>query len=97
MLAGGTLYLARQGGEAVSYRQFHAVPPQLKTIAGVWHGVVAGQPAFIIQFGVLVMIATPVLRVAFAVVAFCLERDWLYTSISIVVLALLSWALLGAA
>ncbi|MES1258851.1 MAG: DUF1634 domain-containing protein [Acidobacteriota bacterium] len=97
MIAGGSLYLSRQGGEVVSYRSFHAVPPDLKTVAGVWRGVVAGQPASLIQFGVLVMIATPVSRVAFAVVAFCLERDWLYTGISLVVLGLLTWALLGAA
>jgi uncharacterized membrane protein len=39
------------------------------------------------------MIATPVLRVAFAVVAFALERDWLYTAVSATVLAILGYAL----
>jgi uncharacterized membrane protein len=39
------------------------------------------------------MIATPVARVAFAAVAFAMEKDWLYTVISGIVLALLGYAL----
>jgi len=39
------------------------------------------------------MIATPVFRVAFALAAFALERDWLYSVISGIVLALLGYAL----
>jgi uncharacterized membrane protein len=45
--------------------------------------------------GVIIMIATPVLRVAFAVVAFAVERDWLYTGVSLLVLGLLGYALFG--
>ncbi|MEP6714991.1 MAG: DUF1634 domain-containing protein [Terriglobia bacterium] len=93
MLAGGTLYLLRHGSEVPDYRHFHGVLPTLKQVGGVWSGVLAGRARETIQLGVLLIIATPVMRVAFAVVAFAFERDWLYTAISGVVLSLLLYAL----
>jgi uncharacterized membrane protein len=48
----------------------------------------------IIQLSVLMLIATPVLRVAFAVYAFARQRDWLFTRVSLVVLGVLAFGLL---
>jgi len=93
MLVGGAIYLSRHADEIPDYKNFHGVLPQFKTVCGILHGVVALQGRAIVQLGVLLMIATPVLRVVFALVAFALERDWLYTMISGVVLALLAYAL----
>ena len=93
MVVGGAIYLVRHSGEIPDYKNFHDVLPQFKTAGGIWKGVTAVQGRSIIQLGVLLMIATPVLRVAFAVAAFALERDWLYTAISGIVLALLGYAL----
>jgi uncharacterized membrane protein len=81
MLAGGVYYLVLHGGETPAYRSFH--------------GVVQVRGAAILWAGVLVMIATPVLRVIFAVVAFAIERDWLYTGVSAVVLALLAYSFIA--
>ena len=44
--------------------------------------------AFIV-IGLLLLIATPVMRVAVSIVAFMLERDWIFVTITSVVLALL--------
>jgi uncharacterized membrane protein len=44
--------------------------------------------------GLLLLIATPIARVAFSAVAFVLERDWLYTGVTLFVLALLLYSLL---
>ena len=93
MLVGGAIYLSRHAGEIPDYKNFHGVLPQFKTVSGILHGVVALQGRAIIQLGVLLMIATPVFRVAFALAAFALERDWLYSVISGIVLALLGYAL----
>jgi len=38
------------------------------------------------------MIATPVMRVVFAVVAFAQEQDWLYTGVSCLILAILAYS-----
>ena len=43
----------------------------------------------IIQFGLLLLILTPVARVAMAIVGFSLERDRLYTVVSLIVLLIL--------
>jgi uncharacterized membrane protein len=81
MLIGGARYLTLHGAEKPAYGTFHAVIPERgETI--MWAAVV-------------LMIATPVLRVAFAVAAFAIERDWLYAGISLVVLSLLAYGLFG--
>jgi uncharacterized membrane protein len=51
----------------------------------------------VIQLGFLLLIATPVARVAFSVLAFVRERDWLYAAITAAVLALLVHSLAGGA
>jgi uncharacterized membrane protein len=95
MLTGAALYLTRHGLETPQYGQFRGVSPEFKSPAAIWRGVLDLRARAIIQLGVLLMIATPVMRVAFAIVAFFLERDWLFTVVSAVVLALLSYALFG--
>jgi uncharacterized membrane protein len=52
----------------------------------------------IVMLGLLLLIATPVARVAFSIVAFALERDRLYVAITTIVLLLLVLSfLIGAA
>jgi len=53
------------------------------------HGIATGDPATIIQLGILLLIATPVARVAFALIAFAIERDKLYVAVSLTVLSVL--------
>ncbi len=93
MIVGGAIYLSRHGDEIPDYKNFHGVLPQFKTVSGILSGALALQGRAIVQLGVLLMIATPVFRVVFALVAFALERDWLYTAVSGIVLALLAYAL----
>jgi uncharacterized membrane protein len=52
-------------------------------------GALALRPFAIAQLGLLVLLATPVLRVAASVVAFIVEGDRLYATVSAVVLAIL--------
>lgn len=49
----------------------------------------------IIQFGILVLIATPIARVAFSLAAFLREKDWMYTLFTLVVLLVLMYSLVG--
>lgn len=59
------------------------------TLSTIWHGVVALQPQAFIVLGLLLLIATPVLRVAVSIIAFALEHDRRYVLITCVVLAIL--------
>lgn len=52
-------------------------------------GVLRGEPVAVIDFGVVLLILTPVLRVALSAVFFVIRRDRLYAIVSTVVLILL--------
>jgi len=55
----------------------------------LFHGIAHGDGNAIIMLGLMVLFATPVLRVAGMIVGFLRERDWLYAAISCAVLAIL--------
>lgn len=89
MIAGGGLYLWRQGGGHESYQAFHAEPAPLRSVAGIWREVLTGNARGLIQFSALVLIATPVMRVAFAIYGFARQKQWLFVAVSVIVLVLL--------
>ncbi len=59
------------------------------TLASVLQGLLRGEPLAIIALGLLVLLATPVLRVLVSIVAFLLEGDRLYALITALVLLIL--------
>ena len=59
------------------------------TITDIWAGLLILRPQAIIVVGLLLLIATPVVRVAVSIVAFALEHDRRYVVITLVVLAIL--------
>jgi uncharacterized membrane protein len=59
------------------------------------HGIAAGRCRDLIQLGLVLLIATPVARVAFSVFAFAMERDYTYVFITVIVLAILVYSLAG--
>lgn len=95
MFAGAVLYLLGHGGERESYASFQGEPASLRSISGILREARLGGARGIIQVGVLAMIATPVLRVAFAVFAFARQKQWRFTLISLIVLGLLAFGLFG--
>ncbi len=56
-------------------------------------GLQLAQPLAIASLGLLVLMATPVLRVAISIPAFALERDWTYVRITTLVLAILLFSI----
>ena len=56
-------------------------------------GLRLAQPLAIASLGLLVLMATPVLRVAISIPAFALERDWTYVRITTLVLAILLFSI----
>lgn len=59
------------------------------TLDQVWIGLLALQPQAVITAGLMLLLATPVMTVTAAAVAFALERDRRYVFIALVVLAIL--------
>lgn len=94
MVAGGALYMRSHAGETPNYRVFSSEPQRLRHFSGVLEGIETGDPAALIQLAVLLLIATPVARVVFALIAFLIERDKLFVVISAIVLAVLLYGFL---
>ena len=83
ILVGVVLYYSRpQPSSAASLTYPHTLTTVLPELA-------TGSPEAIITLGLLILLATPVIRVAVSIVAFALERDWLYVGITTLVLFLL--------
>jgi uncharacterized membrane protein len=66
-----------------------AARPAPKTIGEVVAGVRSGSGEAIVMAGLLILIATPVARVALSIVLFIVERDRLYVMITTAVLLIL--------
>jgi uncharacterized membrane protein len=93
---GAVWFLIRHGGEVPDYRVFRAVPANSAGLKTVWSGIAAGHSRSFIQAGLLILIATPVARVAFSLAAFAKQRDYLYAAITTIVLGVLLFSLFGA-
>ena len=94
VFAGGVLSLRHPWAPVPDYSHFQLAVASLRTVAGVFHGVAEGSSASIMQLGLLLLIATPVARVAFCVVGFARQRDRLYVLVSASVLLILLYSLI---
>ena len=102
VVIGGVLVLRHPGAPVPNYRIFHApgepssavsAGTSIRSIIAVFRHLRDGSGASIIALGLLILIATPIARVIFAVIGFARERDMLYTIISLIVLAVLAFSL----
>jgi uncharacterized membrane protein len=93
ILAGGIFFLVRYGSSPTHYSMFQSEPDELRHVMGILRYALALHARGIIQLGILLLIATPVARVAFTVFAFAYERDWTYVVVTLIVLGLLLYSL----
>lgn len=93
VLFGGVLYMIKTGEHVPPYRVFRAEPDSLRTVHGIVQGVLALRARSLIQLGLLLLVATPVARVAFSVLAFARQRDRFYVVITLIVLAVLLYSM----
>ena len=94
---GGIIYLAKHGSQPADYRVFHGEPSELRGVRSIVRYALDLHGRGIIQLGLLMLIATPVARVAFSIFGFAAEKDRLYMSFTALVLAILLYSLLGTA
>jgi len=96
VLLGGAIYLLHYAGAAPDYRVFKGEPSDLRSVPGIVTGLFSLHGRSVIQFGLLLLIATPIARVAFSAVAFFLQRDHTYVWVTLIVLTILLWSLIGS-
>jgi uncharacterized membrane protein len=93
VLIGAGLLLARHGGNLASYSEFRSEPNELRTVLGIVRAAASMNAAAIVQLGLVLLIATPIARVGFTLVAFILQRDRTYVLITTLVMILLLFGL----
>ena len=98
VLLGASIYLSRHAHDPADYRVFRGEPSEYRTIRGVIQSLIVGRGRGqgLIQLGLLLLIATPIARVAFSVVGFAIERDRMYVVFTLIVLAVLLYSFLGS-
>ena len=89
VIVGGVSFLIHSGHTLADFRVFRDDFAELGTIPAIARRVVALDSRAIIQAGILLLIATPIARVALTLIAFGLQRDRLYVAITALVLVLL--------
>jgi uncharacterized membrane protein len=89
VLAGWILYLWHAHGVEPDYRHFHGVPSPADRLTPVFEGIRHLDSRSIIRLGILLLIATPIMRVAYCVYNFATQKDKMYVMVSAVVLTVL--------
>ena len=93
---GALIYLARHGRSPADYSVFRGEPEDLRSLSGIIRDAMHFHGRGIIQLGLVLLIATPVARVAFALWGFAAEKDRMYVAFTAIVLAVLLYSLLGS-
>ena len=96
VFSGAIVYLIRHGHSHVDYHVFHGEPPEFRSLSGILHSAFGLHGRGIIQLGLVVLILTPVARVAFSIWGFAAERDRMYVIFTSIVLVILLYSLLGS-
>lgn len=95
VFAGAVIYLWRHGLEMPDFGVFSGVPKNLRGLKEIIDSAWQIRSVGIIQLGLLLLIFTPVARVAFSVIAFLLERDYMYVVFTLIVLTVLLLSVTG--
>ena len=96
VLVAGIVYVGQHNADPVNYDMFHLEQSNLRTLSGIFRSAWVLRPDAIIQLGLVLLIATPIVRVVFAAIGFYLEGDRLYVAVSIIVLSILVFSIVHA-
>ena len=95
VLIGGIIFLIHNKGVITDYKVFKPELAKFSSIASIFKGVLTFHGDAIVQFGILMLIFTPVARIVFAIFSFLIEKDYLYVVIGFIILAIITISLNG--
>jgi len=93
MLSDGVFYLVQNAFAPALYHTFAARPGELLNLRGMAANIRAFNNLGIMQLGLLILIATPVIRVVMSLAVFVIQRDRLYTAVTFIVLGILMYSI----
>jgi uncharacterized membrane protein len=88
------LALLVAGGAQADSSLIDRATPMRRSLGSIASGLLRLDPASVISFGLLALIATPICRVLVSIVAFAIEGDRRYVIITALVLAILAVSVL---
>jgi uncharacterized membrane protein len=77
------------------FQFFRGEPADLRSVSSILRAARALKPAGIIQFGLLLLLATPAARVVLSMLAFACQRDKVYVLVTLIVLSVLIFSMAG--
>lgn len=93
---GGIIYLFQHSGETNARYMASTISTDsfikqhgFSNLGDIFDGLARFDGAAIILLGVCVLIATPIIRVLFSAFAFLVEKDYLYVTITLIVLVII--------
>ena len=87
---GGVVYLLHHGGDTVNYSVFTENDRNIfQVISNIINGALQGTGESLIFVGIILLFLTPVLRVLLSLFSFLLEKDYLYTVITLIVIGII--------
>ena len=81
-------------GLVLDFVRHRGLPNAVPTFGEVFRHIAELRPSGFLTLGLLVLVATPILRVIGSLIAFLYEHDWRYAAITLVVLLVVSLSLL---
>jgi len=95
VFSGGIFYLIKYGFDVPEYKIFSGEPTDLRSVDGIVMDAVSLRSRGIIQFGLLLLMFTPVAWVSFLLFTFSKQRDRTYVIVTAIVLTILLFSLVG--
>jgi uncharacterized membrane protein len=96
VLVRGVLYLVRYGVEPANYQFFQGQPSVFDSPKLMIRGILSGSHNSIIVFGLLLLIAIPIIRVTLSVFTFVRQGDFIYTVMTLLGIFGLIYSFMGA-
>jgi len=89
VLIGGVIFLTTRTNNVVDFKIFRPEQTKFASITEIIRGLKTFDGLAIIQFGVLLLIFTPIARVVFSIFSFLMEKDYMYVLIGTIVLCVI--------
>jgi uncharacterized membrane protein len=95
VVIGAAVFLTRNGLSPTDFHVFRGEPVDFRSIWGILRAAFTMRGRGIIQLGLLLLIATPVARVAFSIFGFAKEKDYMYVGFTMTVFVILLYSMFG--
>jgi len=95
VIFGGIFYVVRHGHSIPDYKKFNGIPAFMQHAGSLVVAATNFKGQAIIQLGIVLLIATPILRVICSTIGFALEKDYMYVGISLLVLLIIFSSMMG--